>query len=69
MNSRIIVEPPISNTGKRAVNRLLERLGNSSFLNCLVAKNSFRGLASTFLMKWVSTGPEIRMAGMATAKP
>ena len=66
---RVIVENPISSTGSNAVRRLLDKLGKSDSSNIFEAINSLSGFASTFGIKRVNNGPEIRIEGMATTIP
>ena len=65
----VIVENPISSTGSNAVRRLLDKLGKSDSSNIFEAINSLSGFASTFGIKRVNNGPEIRIEGMATTIP
>ena len=69
IKKEIKVEKPINNTGNKAVDRLLNKLGNSSCLNTFVVINSLRGSASTLGKKWVNKGPEIKIAGMESKIP
>ncbi len=63
------VEKAIKITGNNAVRILVENPGSCSSVNTLVVINSLRGCAFTLGIKRVKTGPEIKIAGMATRTP